>query len=42
MANDPTAKAVICNLEIPPEKVEEIVDSVVSIKIHALKPNEKP
>ena len=38
MANDPTAKAVIKNLTIPPEKVKEVADSVISIKIYGVKP----
>jgi len=40
MANDPTAKAIIETLKIPPEKVKEIAGSVVSIKVHGVKPNE--
>jgi len=39
MANDPTAKAIIENLKIPPEKVKEIASSVVSIKVYGVKPN---
>jgi len=39
MANDPTAKAIIENLKIPPEKVKEIAGSVVSIKVYGVKPN---
>jgi len=39
MANDPTAKAVIKNLTIPPEKVKEVADSVISIKIYGVKPS---
>ena len=38
MANDPTAKAVIENLNVPIEKVEEIGNSVVSIKVQGIKP----
>lgn len=37
MANDPTAKAVIESLNIPIEKVEEIGNSVVSIKVQGIK-----
>lgn len=40
MANDPTAKAIIGNLKISPEKVKEIANSVISIKIYGVKPNE--
>lgn len=39
MANDPTAKAIIENLKIPPEQVKEVAGSVVSIKVHGVKPN---
>jgi len=39
MANDPTAKAIIENLEIPPEEVEEIASSVLSIKVYGVKPS---
>ncbi|MFC1847637.1 arsenite methyltransferase [Chloroflexota bacterium] len=39
MVNDPTAKAVMDNLETPPGKVEVIEGSVVSIKVSALKPS---
>jgi len=38
MANDPTAKAIIKNLEIPAETVREIAGSVASIKVHGSKP----
>jgi len=40
MANDPTARAIIENLEISLEKVEEVSSSVISIKAHGVKPNE--
>lgn len=40
MANDPTAKAIIANLGIPPEKVKEVASSVISIKVYGIKPNE--
>lgn len=41
MANDPTARAIIENLKIPLEKAkEEIVSSVISIKVSGVKPNE--
>jgi arsenite methyltransferase len=39
MANDPTAKAIIKNLEIPVEAVREIAGSVASIVVHGSKPN---
>jgi len=39
MANDPTAKAVIENLKIPPEKIKEVASSVISIKAYGVKPN---
>ena len=38
IANDPTAKATIENLEIPPEKIKEVANSVMSIKVSAVKP----
>ena len=38
IANDPTAKAIIENLEIPPEKITEVANSVISIKVSAVKP----
>ncbi len=41
MANDPTAKAVIEDLKIPSEKINEIANSVVSIKVHGIKLNEQ-
>ena len=40
MENDPTAKAVLGDLKIPPEKVSEIESSVSSIKAYAIKPND--
>ncbi|MBU1487033.1 arsenite methyltransferase [bacterium] len=39
MANDPTARAIAENLKLPAEEVREIVNSVVSIKVHGVKPN---
>ncbi len=39
MANDSTAKAIIENLKIPLEKVEEVASSVISIKVYGVKPN---
>ena len=41
MANDPTAKAVIEDLKIPSEKINEIAGSVVSIKVYGVKLNEQ-
>ena len=38
MANDPTVKAVIENLNIPSEELEDIARSVVSIGVRAVKP----
>ena len=38
MANDPTARAVIDKMDIPAEKVEDIANSVVSIKVQGTKP----
>ncbi len=37
MANDPTAKAVIEDLKMPSQKIKEIADSVVSIKVSGIK-----
>ena len=39
MANDPTAKTLIKNLNISPETVKEVVSSVTSIKVHGVEPN---
>jgi SAM-dependent methyltransferase len=39
MANDPTAKALIEDLKIPQEEVEEVANSVLSIKVCGVKPN---
>jgi len=39
MANDPTVKPIIENLNLSPDKTEEIASSVVSIKVYAVKPN---
>ncbi len=38
IANDPIAKAIIADLEVPEETVKEIGDSVVSIKVEGTKP----
>lgn len=40
MANDPTAKAIMDDLKIPPEKIKEIANMVISIKVSGVKPNE--
>jgi len=40
LVNDPTAKAIIENLRIAPERVKEIAGSVVSIKVYGVKSNE--
>jgi len=37
MANDPTTKTIIRNLEITPEEIEEVVGSVTSIKVCGIK-----
>lgn len=39
IVNDPTAKAIIENLEMPPEKVKEFASSAISIKVYGVKPN---
>jgi SAM-dependent methyltransferase len=39
MANDPTAAAVIEKVDISTEEVKEFADSVLSIKVQAVKPN---
>ena len=39
MANDPTVKPIIKNLNLSPEKTEEIASSVASIKVFAVKPS---
>ncbi len=39
MANDPTTKTIIKNLEIPPEEIKKVAGSVVSIKAYGAKPN---
>ncbi len=41
MVNDPTAEAIISDLSIPLERVKEIADSVLSIKVHGIKPGGK-
>jgi SAM-dependent methyltransferase len=39
IANDPTAKEVIKNSKMPPEKVREVANSIMSIKVYGAKPN---
>jgi len=38
MANDPTAKAIMENLNIPGEVVRAIAGSIASVKVHGIKP----
>jgi arsenite methyltransferase len=38
MANDPTAQAIIGDLDLPPEEVKEAAGSVASVKVYGLKP----
>ena len=38
MSNDPTAKAVIQKANISPEDIEDIEDSVSSVKVFGIKP----
>lgn len=37
MANDPTAKAIIENFNIPEDIIKEIADSIISIKVQGMK-----
>jgi arsenite methyltransferase len=39
MANDPTGGVVIEKQELPLEELNEVAGSVISIKVHAVKPN---
>ncbi len=39
LANDPTAKTIIENLEIPAKEIEEVASSVISLKVYGIKPN---
>ncbi len=39
IASEPTAKALMEVLRIQPEKVKEVATSVISIKVHGVKPN---
>lgn len=38
MANDPTAQALVENLNLPREEIEKLVGSVASLKLYAVKP----
>ena len=38
MANDPTVQAVIENMDIPREKLNDVADAAHSISVHAVKP----
>jgi SAM-dependent methyltransferase len=38
MVNDPTAKAIIENFKIPKDELKSVAESVVSIKVKAIKP----
>jgi len=38
MLNDPTANAIVQSLRIPLQDLNEVAESVVSIKVRALKP----
>ncbi len=39
LTNDPAAKAISENLEMPAKEIEEVASSVVSIKVYGIKPN---
>ena len=38
IANDPTAKAIIKEMNIPPEEIKDTANSVLSIKVQGIKP----
>ena len=38
LINDPTVKTIVENLRIPIEQMREVAGSVVSIKVHGVKP----
>ena len=38
LANDPTAREIVKNLNLSPQKAKELAQSVVSVKVSALKP----
>ena len=39
LANDPTVQKTIKALEIPPEHIKDVANSVISIKVQATKTN---
>jgi arsenite methyltransferase len=39
MANDPTAKAIVKNSKVSPQEIANAADSVLSIRVHAVKPD---
>jgi len=38
IANDPTAKAIIKEMNIPPDEIKDIANSVLSVKVQGIKP----
>ena len=38
LANDPTAMEIVKNLKLSPEKTTDLANSVISIKVSAMKP----
>ena len=38
LVNDPTAQEIVKNLNLTPQKAKELAQSVVSVKVSALKP----
>jgi len=40
VTDDPTAKTIMKNLKISPEKIKEITSSIISIKAYGVKPNQ--
>jgi len=40
VTNDPTAKAIVGGLKMAPEKLREVASSIVSIRVHGMKPEE--
>ncbi len=41
MANDPTAQAIIKDLKIPVGAIKDVANSVLSIKVYGVKPNQR-
>ena len=39
MANDPTAEAIMKDMDVTPELMEDVGDSVLSVSVHAVKPD---